>query len=198
MAQNKYARPENPITDAVLKNIDTKVRLLCRKFNDFNNVEKRENREHEIHSRLVEAVMYAYTKFKANDRCSWESMADRAIRWEVSHLSYDFGQQIKEERATCSGDERVNGGDEESPTFMSCREDPRDRFMDDLDRFDFEEVLEILRAHNPTYAKILQLRHDGWKLSEIYPMIGVQKWELYDVLWPAAAAAMKRIYDFEK
>ena len=49
---------------------------------------------------------------------------------------------------------------------------------------------------NRLYARVFSLRRQGYKLSDIAPMIGVADWELYDVIWPATKDAVKKIYDY--
>ena len=193
MQRHRYARPETPMTPGVSGNIETKIRILCRKFRDFDE-EKREDRAGEIRSRLAGAVMIAYGKFRENDTCSWESNADRAIRWEIGHIVHDFVARIKRERVTVSGDEPVPGEDDDPVSFTDCRADGRDYLEEAIDRFDMAEALEILERRHPRCASVVRLRLEGYKLSEIMKIGGFQKWELYDVVWPAAIAELKKIY----
>lgn len=192
--QYKYIRPETPITPEVSENIATKIRVLCKKFKDFDE-EKRESRASEIHSRLVGAVMIAYGKFKDNDKCSWATTADRAIKWEKSHIVYDFVKRINEENVTVSGDAPVKADDDEAATFHSCREETRDYLGMAIARFDVNEVIDIISRRNPLHATILRLRCDGHSLAEIREILDLPKWELYDIHWPAAAAAMRRFFE---
>ena len=193
--RHKHTRPDNPLTDKVVEDIEIKVNTLLRKFKDFGNGEKHDHRRHDIHMRLVGAVMKAYEKFVDNDRCSFESFADRFIAFEARHYVRDNIRVVREENATVSCDRRIDASDDESPSYVDGFADPRDRFEEGLLKFDIDIVAELLRRKNPVYATIFSLRRQGYSLAEIYPMLGIPKWELYDIMWPAVKDAVRRIYD---
>ncbi len=193
--KHKFTRPDNPLTDKVVEDIEIKINTLLGRFKDYGNGERHDHRRHDIHTRLVGAVMKAYAKFKNNDRCSFDSYADMFITSEAKHYIRDNVRIVKQERVTVSCDRKVDGSDEDAPTFVDGFADPRDRFAEGLLRFDFDVVTELLEKQNPLYARIFSLRREGYKLSEIHGIIGVPDWELYDILWPAVKDAVRRIYD---
>ena len=193
--KHKFTRPDNPLTDKVVEDIEIKINMLLGRFKDYGNRERHDHRRHDIHTRLVGAVMKAYAKFKDNDRCSFDSYADMFITSEVKHYIRDNVRIVKQERVTVSCDRKVDGNDEDAPTFVDGFADPHDRFAEGLLKFDFDVVTELLEKQNPLYARIFSLRREGYKLAEIHEIIGVPDWELYDILWPAVKDAVRRIYD---
>ena len=195
--KHKHMRPDNPLTAGVLKDIKIKINVLLHRFKDYGNGERHDHRRHDIHTRLVGAVMRAYAKFKDNDRCSFESYAALFLKSEVKHYIRENVRIAKQESATVSCDRKIDGGDgdDDAPTFVDCFADPRDRFAEGLLSFDFDIISAMLEKENPLYARIFALRREGYKLAEIYPVLGVPDWELYDILWPAVKDAVRRIYD---
>lgn len=195
MAQiHKHNRPANPFTDKVLKDIEIKTNTLLGIFKDFGNEEKREHRRNEIIGRFHEEVMKAHAKFKPNNRCSYDSYASMFLASAMKHAIRDFGRVIEIEVATVSADCRLDDDDDEAPTFAAKICDPVNRFENEITRFDFESVVEVLKRRNPLYANIFELRRDGYSLKEIAPMLNVPDWELYDILWPAVKESVKEIY----
>jgi hypothetical protein len=112
----------------------------------------------------------------------------------MKHAIRDFGRVIQIEVATVSADRHIDTNDSESPTFAATFCDPVNRFENDIARFDFDAVVEILKSRNHLYANIFELRRDGYSLKEIAPILNVPEWELYDILWPAVKEAVKAIY----
>lgn len=193
--EHRFTRPDNPLTNKVVKNIEIKLNTLMGKFKDFANGGRREYRRNDIYTRLVGAVMKAHRKFSPNDKCSFDTYADIFISSEVKHYVRDNARVIKEERVTVSCDRSVDDNDEDAPTFVDGFVDPRDRFAEGIVNLDFDIVTKMLEEQNPICARIFSLRREGYKLCEIHPIIGVPKWKLYDILWPATVNAVRRIYD---
>lgn len=192
----KFTRPEDPLTPKMVESINAKTNRLLGMFKDFANDERREYRRHDITTRLVGAVMKAHAKFQENDSCSFESFADVFVSREAKHYARDIHHVIKQERATVSGDNPVDSGDDDSPSHIDGMAHPRDYVAESLDRCDFETVAEMLARLNPLYARVFTLRYEGYKLAEIHAIIGVPDWQLYDVLWPATREAVRKIYNF--
>ena len=193
--KHRFSRPDNPFTAEVMDDIEAKVNVALAKFKVLANEEKKQSRRHEVTSRLKAAVMKAHKKFKPNSRCSFPSFADVFISRELCHCLRHLACVVEQENVTVSCDRKVDGSDEDAPTFVDGFADPRDRFAEGLLRFDFDVVTELLEKQNPLYARIFSLRREGYKLSEIHGIIGVPDWELYDILWPAVKDAVRRIYD---
>ena len=195
MKKHKFTRPANPITVKVAEDINAKTHTLMGMFKDFANEEKREYRRNDITSRLAGAVMKAHAKFKDNDRCSYETYADMFIVSEFKHYIRDYARVIEIESVTVSCDRPVNG-DDDAVTHVAGMAETRNTVEQAIDRMDFADIICILRRTNRLYARVFSLRRQGYKLSDIAPMIGVADWELYDVIWPATKDAVKKIYDF--
>ena len=193
----KHTRPSNPITVKLAEDITIKTNSLLGKFKDFGNEERREYRRNDITSRLAGAVMKAYAKFKDNDRCSYETYADMFIVSEVKHYIRDYVRVIKIKSKTRSCDAPING-DDDAPSHVAAMVETRNTVELAIDRMDFADIIKILRRTNRVYARVFSLRRQGYKLSDIAPMIGVADWELYDVIWPATKDAVKKIYDFSR
>ena len=194
--KHKFTRPDNPFTDKVLDDIEAKANKVMAKFKVLANEEKRQSRRHEIIGRLKTVVMKAYQKFRPNDNCSFSSFADRFLVLEVRHCLRHYAYIVAKENATVSCDRKLDGNDEEAPSFVDSFADPRDRFSEGLLTFDFDIVTKLLKKQNPVYATVFELRREGYSLAEIYPMLGIPKWELYDIVWPAVKNAVRRIYDY--
>jgi len=193
--KHKFTRPDNPFTDKVMDDIEAKANVVMARFKVVGNEEKRQSRRNEIIGRLKAAVMKAAKKFTANDSCSFSSFAGRFIVREVSHCLRHYAYVVGKENATLSCDRKIIGNDEDAPSFVDGLPDPRDRFADGLLAFDFDIVTKLLKEQNPVYATVFALRREGYSLAEIYPMLGIPKWELYDIVWPAVKNAVRRIYD---
>ena len=193
--KHKFVRPANPITVKVAEDINAKTHTLMGMFKDFTNEEKREYRRNDITSRLAGAVMKAYAKFKDNDRCSYETYADMFIVSEFKHYIRDYARVIEIESVTVSCDRPVNG-DDDAPSHVASMVETRNTVEQAIDRMDFADIIRALRRTNRLYARVFSLRRQGYKLSDIAPMIGVADWELYDVIWPATKEAVKKIYDY--
>ncbi len=195
MKKTKFTRPDNPFVKEVMDDIEAKVNVVMAKFKVLANEEKRQSRRHEIAGRLKAAVMKAHKKFKPNNRCSFPSYADVFISRELCHCLRHLAYVVEQENATVSCDRKIAGNDEDAPTFVAGLPDPRDRFAEGLLNFDFDNVTMLLEKQNPIYATIFSLRREGYSLAEIYPMLGIAKWELYDIIWPAVKNAVRQIYD---
>lgn len=193
--KHKFTRPDNPFTSEVLDDIEAKVNVAMAKFKVLANEEKRQSRRHEVSSRLKAAVMKAHGKSKPNNRCSFASYADVFIVRELGHCLRHLAYVVEQESMTMSCDRKIDGGDEDAPTFVDGFVDPRDRFAEVIVNLDFDIVTKMLEEQNPIYARIFSLRREGYKLCEIHPIIGVSEWMLYDILWPATVNAVRRIYD---
>ena len=193
--QKWFTLPNNPFTDKVVADVEAKANKVMARFRVNAHEEKRQSRRNEIISRLKAAVMKAYEKFTPNDNCSFESFADRFIVREVSHCLRHYAYVVGKENATLSCDRKIVGNDEDAPSFVDGLPDPRDHFAEGLLKFDFDIVTRLLKKQNPVYATVFALRREGYSLAEIYPMLGIAKWELYDIVWPAVKNAVRRIYD---
>lgn len=193
--KHRFTRPDNPFTKEVMDDIEAKTNVAMAKFKVLANEEKRQSRRNEIIGRFKSAVMKAHGKFKPNSRCSFQSFADVFISRELCHCLRHFAYIVAKENATVSCDRKIDGGDEDAPTFVDGLADPRDRFAENLLKFDLDIVTRLLKKQNPVYAAVFELRREGYSLAEIIPILGIAKWELYDILWPAVKDAVRKIYD---
>lgn len=191
--QNKFTRPSNPFTDKIVKNITIKTNSVLGKFPTLAD---RDGLCSDISSRLTSAVMKAYAKFKDNDKCSYESFVNRCLDFEVKHCIRDYGRRIHEMGLMATNVYRNDEDGEHS--FLEDVEDPHNFLEESIDRLDFADIISILQRKNSIYARIFTLRHEGFSLSEIATMQGIDGWELYDILWPAICAEVKNIYNFQK
>ena len=60
----RFTRPNNPLTDKVVEDIEIKINMILGRFKDYGNGERHDYRRNDIHTRLVGAVMKAYAKFR--------------------------------------------------------------------------------------------------------------------------------------
>ena len=188
-----HVRPENPFTPKVMECIRVNTEKILKRFNDFANTEKRENRRGEITSRLNGAVMKAHEKFSPDRGCSFDTFADLFIVREASHYVRDAGRALKKERATVSGDARIDDTDDDSPSYLDGLASNRDHVAEMRAKMDYMTLLAVLRQKNPVYVKVIRLVRDGYKFSEIHRLTGIEEWRIYDVIWPAIKTIARQI-----
>ncbi len=194
----KHVRPDNPFTPRVMQCIRVNVNRIIKKFDDFANEEKRENRRGEITSRLNGAVMKAHQKFDPDRGFEFETFAERFIVREASHYVRDTGRALKKERVTFSGDVRVNEDDEESPSYIEGFASRRDHAAEMRAKTDYAMLLAELKRRNPVYVEVIGLVRDGYKFSEIHRKTGIEEWRLYDSIWPAIKAIAREMLGEER
>ena len=190
-----YTRPDDPFTAEVLDDIAAKTNVVMARFKVLANEEKRQSRRNEIIGRFKSAVMKAHGKFMPNSRCSFPSYADKFLVGELRHCLRHLAYVVAKENATVSCDRRIDGDEDDAPTFVAGLADPRDRFEEGIVKFDFDVVTEMLEKRNPLYASIFTLRREGCKFKDIAAILGVPEWEMNDILWPAVRDAAREIYD---
>jgi DNA-directed RNA polymerase specialized sigma24 family protein len=178
-----------------LDDIAAKTNVVMARFKVLANEEKRQSRRNEIIGRFKSAVMKAHGKFMPNSRCSFSTYADKFLVGELRHCLRHLAYVVAKENATVSCDRRIDGDEDDAPTFVAGLADPRDRFEEGIVKFDFDVVTEMLEKRNPLYASIFTLRRQGCKFKDIAAILGVPEWEMNDILWPAVRDAAREIYD---
>lgn len=194
----KHVRPENPFTPKVMQCIRVNVNRILKKFDDFANEEKRENRRGEITSRLNGAVMKAHQKFDPGRGFEFETFAERFIVREASHYVRDTGRALKKERVTVSGDVRINDDDDESPSYLDGIASQRDHAAEMRAKMDYAMLIAELKRRNPVYVEVIELVRDGYKFSEIHRLTGIEEWRLYENIWPSIKAIAREMLGVER
>jgi len=193
----KYTKPSTPLTEKVWTNINAKTNSLLRVFRDFGNKELHVWRRNDATGRLAGAAAQAYAKFCDNDTCSFDGFANIFILSEYRHCIRDYWREIARSRATVSCDVQIFD-DGEVVTFKDKIADARDRNGDDVLRHDIDEALAKIRRTDRRLADALGLYRDGYKLNEIASRLSVGEREFYDVIWPDAKSALRRILEFRR
>ena len=192
----KHTRPSHPFPEAVLVNIDARANILLGTFKDFTNDERRESRRNEIVGRFHEEVMKAHRKFRDNDRCSYESYVNMFLESAMKHYVRHEASVLEKERVTVSADIKLDPSDRDSPTFASSIPDSDESLIGAIADFDYREIVAMMRTHYPVCARILELHREGYRLSEIRPLVGISEDRLYDVMWPKAKRIFVRLHNF--
>lgn len=193
---HKYEKPADPFTPAVLTDIEAKTNIVLRKFKDFGNAERHEERAAEVKAKCGAEIMNAYARFVPNDKCSWDAYASICLRSVQARCIHDFGKRIEKERATVYGDNPLPGGDEDSDTFFGKMREARESAQFMADAFDFEEVIALLQPRYPVCVAILRLRREGYEIQEIAEKLGKKPTRIYNYLWPKAKRLYLKVSEF--